>query len=293
MRYVFLINSFSIKNDVDKLIDSISKACEELELDYKIEVNSPNKSTEKILDSYKLDNSVIIAVGGDGTINRVLNKLVGTKNVLGYIPYGTGNDFYRTNKELLEQGINNIDLIRINHRYFINVACFGIDADIANNEDIIHSKLIPKSQRYNASIVKNFLNYKPRHLTIYADGERYEGDYTTVALCNARYYGGGYKIGTNALLDDGLIDVYMADKMPKLEMAKLILGMKKGKHENHPLLKVVKAKKLFINSKESITCNIDGDKLSDRCFDVEVIPNGISVYYNQELIDKILNDKRR
>ena len=293
MKHVFLLNYFSLKKDTDKMIDIIQEVADEMDLDYRLEVNSPYRSTEKILDSYKDHKDIIICIGGDGTINRTLNGIVGTENVLGFIPYGTGNDFYRTNKELLTDGINKIDLIRINDKYFINVACFGIDADIANEEDIVHSKLIPKSQRYNAGIIKHFMTYKPRHLKVIVDDETYEQDYTTVALCNARYYGGGYKIGTNALLDDGLVDVYLADQLSKVQMANLILGMKKGKHEKNKALKVLKAKKVFIESREPITCNIDGDKLTSDTFDVEVIPNGISVYYNQKLIDEVLKVRKR
>ena len=174
MKYIFLINSFSLKDKTNLLIDRITEVAVERNLDFAIEVNSKHRFTEEIIDNYKNDENIIICVGGDGTINRTLNAIVHTKNILGYIPYGTGNDFYRTNKELLKNGINDIDLVRINNRYFINVACFGIDADIANNEDIIHSKLIPKSQRYNASIIKNFLTFTPKHLSIKIDNETYK-----------------------------------------------------------------------------------------------------------------------
>ena len=291
MRYIFLVNSFSLKENTNDIISKILEVSERRKLNYKIEVNSNFKSTEEIIADYEKDKCVIMCIGGDGTINRTLNSIVGTKNILGYIPYGTGNDFYRSNKELLKQGVNNVDLIRINDKYFINVACFGIDADIANTDDIIHSSVIPEGQRYNASIVKNFLSYKPRHLKVEVDGETYENDYTTVALCNARYYGGGYKIGTNALLDDGLIDIYLVDKMPKLKMAGLLLGMKKGKHENSEYLKVLKSKKVYIESPTDIKCNIDGDVIEAKKFYVELIPKGIKVYYDQELIDEITNYK--
>ena len=293
MKHVFLINKFSLKDDTDKVTQRVIEVAQEMGLDFRLEFNSDDWSTEDVLSKYKDSQDIIICIGGDGTINRTLNGIVGTKNILGFIPFGTGNDFYRTNKELLSEGINKVDLIKINKKYFINVACFGIDADIANEEDVIHSSIIPKSQRYNAGIIKHFLTYKPKHLKVKVDGETYEGDYTTVALCNARYYGGGYKIGTNALVDDGLIDVYIADKLSKIKMAKLILGMKKGKHETDPAMKVLKAKKVFIESKDRIDCNIDGDRLSDKTFKVECIPHGIDVYYNQKLIDEVLKVRKK
>ena len=63
------------------------------------------------------------------------------------------------------------------------------------------------------------------------DDEVIDDHFTTVVLCNGKYYGGGYKIGFNSKLNDDLIDVYLVPKMPKLGMAKLILGMNKGNHE--------------------------------------------------------------
>ena len=128
-------------------------------------------------------------------------------------------------------------------------------------------------------------------MKVIIDDNVYETDYTTIAVCNAKYYGGGYKIGTNASLTDGLVDVYLADKLPKLKMAKLLLCMKKGKHENSKYIRVIKTNKLAIESDKEIVSNIDGDKLSSKTFDIEVIHNGIEVYYDQNLIDKVLKNK--
>ena len=287
MKYVFLVNRFSLKDNTNDVIARIITVANELKLDYQIEVNSKRVSTEDILEKYKDSRNIIICLGGDGTINRTLNAIANTKNVLGYIPFGTGNDFYRSNKELLDEGINKIDLVRINDKYFINVACFGIDADIANTDELIHAHLIPKPLRYIFSLICHFFKYKARHIKVIIDGKVYEADYTTVAICNARYYGGGFKIGTNAELTDGVVDVYLIDDLPKLKMASLILGMKKGKHENDPSVNVIKTDKLSIETKDKVTANIDGDKIESNKFDIEVIPNGIEVYYDQHLIDKI------
>ncbi len=64
-------------------------------------------------------------------------------------------------------------------------------------------------------------------MKVIIDNKEYDQNYTTVAFCNEHYYGGGYKIGTNANLNDGSVDVYLVDKLKKLKMASLILGMKK------------------------------------------------------------------
>ncbi len=290
MKHIFLVNSFGLKERTNRVLAKIKKVCNDLNLDYIIEVNSEIRSTEDILENYKNSENIIFAIGGDGIINRVLNSIVNTKNILGYIPYGTGNDFYRCNKELLNQGINNVDLVQINEKYFINIACFGIDADIANNGEIIHSKHIPKKERYNISLLYNFIKYKAREATVEINEKTYLDKYTTIAVCNGRYYGGGYKIAPSSQLDDGLVDVYLVNKMPKISMARLILSMKNAKHEKSPRVNKIQTNKLTIKSDKEIASNVDGEILSSKEFNIQVIPKGIRVYYNEELID-LLKEK--
>lgn len=287
MKYVFLLNLYSLKDKLNTVKKAIEDICITKELDYKFEINSEHSSTEEILKKYKNSSNLIMAVGGDGTINRVLNGIVGTKNILGYVPYGTGNDFYRSNKELLQEGFNKIDLVNVNNRYFINVACFGIDAEIGNNNDFVHSKFIPKKLRYTMSLLYHFLTYKDREYTIKINDEVYKDLYTTVTVCNGKYYGGGYKIGYNSLLDDGLIDVYLVPKLNKIDTAKLILGMNKGKHETSKKVKKIPTTNLIITSPKEVECNLDGELIVDKRFDISIIPDGIEVYYDQKLIDDI------
>jgi len=288
MKYIFLVNSFSLKDKTNDMIFKIDKVCKKRKLNYKIEVNSINLSTEDILDKYQNEEDIIITIGGDGIINRALNKIVNTKNILGFIPYGTGNDFNRKVKEEIKEEITDIDIIKINNKYFLNVACFGIDADIANNSNIIHNKLIPKKQRYNISLLYNFFKYKPRELKIKVNDNIYHDLYTTVILCNASFYGGGYKVGTYSSILDGKLELYMYSKMNKIKMMNLILGMKKAKHELSNKLTKIECTKLNIESKKEITCNIDGEELKDKKFNIELLPKKIKLYYNKDLINEIL-----
>ena len=288
MRYIFLINSFG-NYDVDELVEAISIACSELKINYRIELNSDENSTENILKKYKYSENIVFAVGGDGVINRALNGIALTSNKLGFIPVGTGNDFYKTVKETMDQGINITDIGKVNSKYFINIACFGIDADIAN-DDIIHNKYIPKSQRYNVSVLSHFLHYKAKHLEVYIGDEIYKGDFSTVVVCNGRYYGGGYKISPNSSLYDGLLDVYLIKDINRAKLAKLMLGMKNGSHLNSPYVTKISTDYLVIKSNKRISANVDGETLTSDVFNIESIHEGVETYYNEELIRKI---KRR
>lgn len=288
MKYIFILNSFTLKTEVEKIKRRIEEYCTRENMEFIIEINSEEVSTESIVAKYRDQKNILLAVGGDGMVNRVLNGIAGTDNILGIIPLGSGNDFYKSVEKDLKEYYNTCDLIKINDRHFINVACFGIDADVANKKGEVTSKLIPKSQRYNASLLKTFSQYKCRNLEIEINGETLSGEYTTVAVCNGVYYGNGYKISPNSNPTNGLLDVYVVDKVNKLRMVNLILKMKEGNHLNEKEVHHYQTNKMIIKSPTSFVANIDGEELFDRRFEIEVLKNGIMLYYDKSLIDSII-----
>lgn len=287
MRHIFILNSFTLKEQLSEVKSKIEKYCKKEKIEYIIESNGPTCDTEDIVKKYKKSESIIIPVGGDGVINRTLNELIGTKNILGFIPFGTGNDFYRSAKLQFHEKLNKCDIVKINNKYFINTACFGIDADVANNKNIVKTKLIPKKHKYNIALVYNFFKYKCRKFEFKCNEETIVDNFTTIAVCNGSYYGSGYNIGPSSNLQDGLLDVYIAHKLNKVSMLKLILQMKKGKHENSKHIKHFKTNKLSIKSPIKFKCNIDGEEIYDDNFEITIIPNGITVYYDEKLIKEI------
>ena len=287
MRHIFILNSFTLKEHLDKVSKRIDDYCKKEKIDYIIESNSPSCDTEDIVRKYKDSESIIIPVGGDGVINRTLNELVGTKNILGFIPYGTGNDFYKSVKRQFEEEYNKCDIVKINNKYFINTACFGIDADVANNKNVVKTKLIPKKQKYNIALVYNFFKYKCRKLEVQCNEELIVDNFTTIAVCNGSYYGSGYNIGPSSNLQDGVLEVYVVKRLNKISMLKLILEMKKGKHEKSKHVKYFKTNKLSIKSPIKFKCNIDGEEVYDENYEIEIIPNGITIYHNENLINSI------
>ena len=287
MKYIFILNSFTLKTEVEKIKRRIEEYCTKENMEFIIEINSEEVSTESIVAKYRDQKNILLAVGGDGMVNRVLNGIAGTDNILGIIPLGSGNDFYKSVEKDLKEYYNTCDLIKINDRHFINVACFGIDADVANKKGEVTSKLIPKSQRYNASLLKTFSQYKCRNLEIEINGETLSGEYTTVVVCNGVYYGNGYKISPNSNPTNGLLDVYVVDKVNKLRMVNLILKMKEGNHLNEKEVHHYQTNKIIIKSPTSFVANIDGEELFDRRFEIEVSKDGIMLYYDKSLIDSI------
>jgi len=287
MKYIFLINSFTVGKKTNELVNGIKNYCEDKKINYKIEINSIDRSTESILRKYKNSKNIIIPIGGDGIINRTLNSIVNTKNILSFIPYGTGNDFYRTSIKEFKSGINKCDLIRVNDKYFINTMCFGIDADIASNKNLFKYNYIPKDMRYTLSILYTFFKYKSKYFYVKVNGNEIKSDFTTIAICNGMYYGGGYYISPNSKLSDGYMDILLVPNTNKLSMIKIILSMKKGKHINSDKIQVLRAKKIEIESNKSCVANIDGEDIEDKKFDIEIIKDGIDVFFDSDMILKL------
>ncbi len=293
MKYIFIINSFTLKDEINKVIKKIKMYAEDNYYDYEIEINNIDNKTENIVKKYKMCNYVIIAVGGDGMLNRVLNSLINTNNILGFIPCGTGNDFYRSALKEFTNLYNECDVIKINNRYFINVACFGIDADVANNKDLIKSKLIPKSQRYNVSVINSFIKYKPRRFLIKLNKEKIKGDFVTVVICNGGFYGSGYNISPNYQLNNNLFDVYVVEDANKLNIMKMLFAMKNGKHEKYKRVHKYQTNKLTLLSDVMVSCNIDGEILKAKKYNVEIINKKVTIYFNRDLINFVTGKNKK
>ncbi len=285
MKYVYLLNRFALQEKTDALIRPLRQASEARGRAYELCISNTPGEWKQAVDRYREEEVVLTAIGGDGSVNLLLNEVMGGRCVLGFIPLGTGNDFDRACRETLPEGISEIDVIRINDRFFLNAACFGIDADIANDDAFIHNRLIPSRLRYHAGVLFHFLTWKKgRPLCVEWEEGRLEGNFTTVVAANGRYYGGGYKISPLSRTDDGLMDVFLVGRLGKVSMARTILSMKKAGHMQNPAVTIVRTDRLAVSSPEPISANIDGETLTANRFALELIPRGIRLDYTAALL---------
>lgn len=287
MKYIFIVNKTAGKGKYKKVILNAERICKEKNIEYEIRYITDELDGATIASEYKDEENVMYVVGGDGTITRTLAGLVGTKNKLGIIPAGSGNDTYRTIKNL-PSGENKIDLGKINDTYFINVACIGMDAEVANNVDKFKKTIIPPSQIYNVSIFYTFFNYKFKKVKLETKTKTIEDKYSIVSICNGSYYGGGFNISPKSELVDGVLEVYYVEKMPKITFIPLLLKLKKGKHVGKRKVHKFKSDCINIELEEEVTFNVDGEKLRGKKFDISVVKNAICLYNDNEFVEKIL-----
>ena len=288
MKYIFIVNPSAGKGRVQNLLPKIEEECKKRNRDFEIRHISKEKNGYDIAMEYKDEENVIYVVGGDGTLSVSLPAFVGTKNKLGIIPAGSGNDTYRTIKTM-EDGEALIDIGKVNDRYFINVACTGIDAEVGNNIDKFRETIVPTSQLYNVSIIYTFATFKCKKIKIKTSVKNIEDKYTILSICNGSYYGGGFKIAPKSRLTDGLLDIYYAEKMPKIKMIPLILKLKKGKHEGRRRIHKFRTNHVELELEEEIAFNIDGEKMIDKKFVIDVLPKAITLYNDKEFVEEIMS----
>lgn len=286
MKYVFIINPASGKTDYDKIKQNIMKTLENE--NYEIyETKAPKEATEIASRFKNEENTIVYSVGGDGTLNEVVNGIAEGKSKLGIIPTGSGNDFYRTLKEAQTENVR-LDLGKVNGRYFINIASVGMDAETCNNANKIKSKIKLHSSYYLA-LIHTFLTFKSKSLKLKIDKNVYAGDYIIAAICNGKYYGGGFKIAPVASFDDNQFDIYLVSKAGKLKQIKILLALLKSEHEKYNEVRKYTGKNITITSENNLIVNIDGEITISKNIEIEMIEDALIIYNNNELVQKIMN----
>ena len=289
MKHVFIVNPISGRGKALKVSLGIKKICEEEKLDYEIHYTNGPKDATRIAKKVKGSKNIIYSVGGDGTLNEVLNGVIGTKNMLAVIPAGSGNDFYRTLSKMDDE-MPLIDVGKVNGKYFLNVVSIGIDAEVAKNAEVMKKLKVPTSQIYNASIVYTFFKYKFKDIEFSVDNTRSKNKCTILTICNGKMYGGGYKIAPEALLSDGYFDVYIVDKISKPTLPFLLGKLKKGTHESLKEVHKSKATKIKFKCDYDLVCNVDGEIMIDRKFNIKILPKSLLIYNNKKLINRFMNE---
>lgn len=286
MYHVFIINPASGSGKGIFVSQIIDEYCKENHLAYNILFTEKNNSAASIASKYKrYDDVVIYSVGGDGTLNEIVNGIHDGKNYLSVIPLGTGNDFYKSLKTF--KG-NKIDLGKVNDKYFINIASIGFDAEIASLANVYKEKNINKNLVYALSLLKNYFTYK--NIKVYQNNK--ESNITIFTVCKGSYYGGGFRINPNSVLDNGLFNIIEAKSVKKLGILNLLTKLVNSTHLNSKYINHYTADKLQISSEIPIICNVDGEIIKDKEFNFSIQKQAINYYNLDGNLQKKLLEKK-
>lgn len=287
MSILFIVNPTAGKGKAKTLVPIIESECKAHNIEYVVKYTSgPADGTSIAARGAAEGFERIIAVGGDGTVNDVLNGIAGTNAALGVIPGGSGNDFIRSInshndiKKIIEDNtygkIVKCDLGMCNGKYFINVASSGFDAQVVI-ETQKAKKVFSGSLAYIVAVIKTIFIYKGKRINIKVDDHNFEENTLLVAVANGKYYGGGMLPAPEAEIDDGYFDICHIKQVGKAKMLVLFPKFIKGKHCNIKEVSMLKGRKIKIEANEELPVNLDGETFYSRQIDFEILPKGINI----------------
>ncbi len=235
----------------------------------------------------------VIAGGGDGTINAVVNALVGKGRerptaILGILPLGTANDFARgcglPSNDLTEclriactRAGRPTDVGKMNKRYFINVASAGFGAEITATTPIQMKKALGGGA-YTLMGLAKVLRASPYTGRLLVPGEEpVSGEMMFMAVGNNRYAGGGFEVASQSSIDDGLLDLAVLRSGQTFSPATLAAEIKDPTNEENTSIYYRQLPEFTIESDQKLHCNLDGEPVLKRRLKFSVLPRYLDV----------------
>jgi YegS/Rv2252/BmrU family lipid kinase len=243
----------------------------------------------------------IIVVGGDGTMNEVVNGVFGQKKVpvseiiLGMITVGTGNDWGRMFNVPVDYAeaistlkkcstfMQDAGIVKYytgekrESRYFINIAGLGFDALVVEKANRQKDKGRKGVFLYFWNILTNLFYYKFTITEITVDEQHIKNETFTISIGIGKYTGGGMMQTPNAIPDDGLFDLTVIKKMRKGEIIRSLKRLYDGTILDHPKVESYTAKKITIDSEPEIHLEVDGESLGHSPIEFDIVPRTVQI----------------
>ena len=298
LKHIFIINPAAGKYDhTGEFTQQIREACNKHCIAYEILVSRGPGDCTRIAQAAAASGDPVrlYACGGDGTLNEVINGVVGYSNAaVTNFPGGSGNDFirifsdpsaFRSCERLLDAEFAEFDLIRCGNHYSLNICSMGVDARIASSvSKFKRLPLVSGHGSYLLSTGVHVIKGLYRHYVVEIDGQTIDDELTMICIANARWYGGGFHPIPDAKPDDGMLDVLLVKKISRFQAASFINKYKAGLYkELSDVVTHYRCKKLTIHCDEKSEINLDGELLmaKDATFCVE--PKAIRYFYPKGL----------
>jgi YegS/Rv2252/BmrU family lipid kinase len=235
--------------------------------------------------------SLVVAVGGDGTVNEVVNGITGESGgpraTLGVIATGRGRDVCRNfgiprpPAEAARALVSGIDVpvdageveLADGPRLFINAVGAGFDADVARRAQ---GRRGPGTLPYLVAVVEALASYAPRPVEITGD-IRWSGLVTAVVVANGAYFGGGMKVAPAATVTDGVLDTVVLGAMGRLELLRWLPRIYPGTHVRHPRVGMLPARAVRIDAPGPLPVHVDGEPVGSTPVTVRVRARALRV----------------
>ena len=238
--------------------------------------------------------SLLVVIGGDGTVNEVVNGVAGTAAELAVLPCGTGQDFGRTHglptrfddavRVALGGETRVIDLGRVElgkssnggtSRFFANVGSAGMSGAVARRANAM-TKAFGGRATFFYALTREFLAWQNTHVMVeLEDGVRREGPMHDVIVANGNWHGGGMKLAPDARQDDGVFDVVLIGDVTKLDFLTTAPKLYSGRYLSHPKVELLQSSSVTIRASEPLPLEVDGEPIGATPARFEVVPSAL------------------
>tara|TARA_R110002096_G_scaffold74101_1_gene175496 strand:+ start:19292 stop:20218 length:927 start_codon:yes stop_codon:yes gene_type:complete len=293
-KLIFIINPISGTKNKSAILKQIAKRIPNYVSEYEVfYTHGPSHATDLAKKAVKAKADIVIAIGGDGTVNETASGLLHSNTLLGIIPTGSGNGLSRhlgipTNVGKALRSLKNsepfcMDVCTVNGIPFYNVAGIGYDAKVAHD----FSK---KSKRgfgsYLQSIVRLWFSYKPKSYQLKFDGIKLKTKALMVSFANGSQFGNNFYIAPNAKLNDGLMDIAILKKFPDLAIPIFTYQIFKKKIDESKYSDMFQAKEVFVKQK-SEKIHLDGEPFQlGKSLHFKVLPGALNILAPKEFINE-------
>ncbi|MFY0651258.1 MAG: diacylglycerol kinase family lipid kinase [Cyclobacteriaceae bacterium] len=285
-RKAFIVfNANSGKGNSLSIVERLKERYRQEGIDFSI-VETKASSWNNIDAALDSDTTDIVAIGGDGTLNAVVNAMRNHRAVLNIIPAGSGNDYVKNvdigrglneNIETVISGIEQeVDIGDCNGRLFINGVGLGFDGQIV--ADMINKKTwLQGHVKYYYHVLKILATYQVIPLEYSISGDTMHSDVLLMTIAKGTTFGGGFKLTPNADLADGFLQVCTISHIAPLSRFLNIYKLSNGSHGDLDAVSFEKTEKLEISPNDSIVGHIDGEYLGHPPFKIRVIPKALKL----------------
>jgi diacylglycerol kinase (ATP) len=284
-----LANPTAGEGKAGRLIGRVNAILDEVGVDHEIQVSRSAEEMEALARAAGGGGGIVAVLGGDGSVNLVVNGLSGTDAALAVLPAGTGDDFAKAidvgkldaaTRLLADPKTVDVDLISVTagveERRYINVAGTGFDSAVEEVAAGMRRRLGARGH-YALATVKTLSRFVPAMFHLELDGASLDVDAMLVVIGNSFAYGGGMKVLPQASIVDGELDVCVVSAMSKAAFLRAFPKVYVGKHSTHPNVTMLKGKHLKIEANRRMTVFADGERVGSLPAVFTVLPKAIAV----------------
>jgi YegS/Rv2252/BmrU family lipid kinase len=292
LKYKLIANPGAGRGRSREVVQRTLEAFRKKGLDFDLEFTKGPRDAERIARKAVGEFDVIVAVGGDGTINETIPGMIFSDKPLGIVPGGSGNDFIKVLNipnnieravDIIASGKTRIiDAGRINGTWFANGVGFGFDAAVNRaSYGINHSKR--GFFLYLCALFQTLGKYDPVPIRVSMNGETISENIFLLTIGNGTTFGGGFRLTPHAVIDDGLLNVTMVKALGigrlLWHLPKVFLGTI-DRVKRYALL--ARTNKITVESAGTVPIHVDGEIYGEQGtrFEIEAMPGALRVICN-------------